>query len=149
MPAILALIQINQTSTLLAAIALFLIAIFMASKRWIGAKTTIILLLFSIIIGLFTGSLQPCLSPASQISYSLQREDKAEKEFRIQLLKAVEEVKKEISSERESLDNLRTQVQDISNTLENQKQKLRGLVEKFEKKESVNDLIPSKEESSL
>jgi hypothetical protein len=110
------------------ALAIFLLTIFLAARRWIGFWTTCILFLFSLAAGMIadrTHSFKSYFEKEAQSeSFSLPQKD-----FQNQLLHAVENLKLEVSNEKENLNKVIDQVQVIFDSLEEQKKKLQNFIE--------------------
>lgn len=133
----------NQVIALLSAVSIFIVTIFLVAKRWIGFPITLILLLFALIAGILINNPQFFSEYSNQYSgLNLEQQE----DFKKQMLQAIDDVKQEVSTEKENLQHLKDQVQDIFNQLDTQKQKLDSFIEetrnRFQSEKPV-DLIPS------
>ena len=121
-------LQSNHVLALLIAILIFLTTILLVVKRWIGFSITLLLLLFSLAAGLLINNQQDFQHYFSGISSKNQEEISAEN-FHKQMLQAVEDLKSEVSVEKEHLRHVMEQVQDIFDSMDMQKQKLQNFIE--------------------
>lgn len=113
---------------------IFIITILFAIKKKITFKTIILLLFFSIVAGkavneelhlrgFFKQRVQP-----EQVDTSLKED------FHNQMLHAIENVKQEVLVEKENLQKVMNQVQDIFDSVDKQKQKLQNFIEETKEK---------------
>lgn len=130
---------------LLSAVSIFLVTIFLVAKRWIGFSITFILLLFSLTAGIlinnpefFTEYANP--NQATNLDQQV--------EFKKQILQAIDDVKQEVHKEKENLQHLKDQVQDIINQMDTQKQKLEGFIEETRNHFKTDKPNESKEDTS-
>jgi hypothetical protein len=109
------------------ALVIFLLTLFLAARRWIGFWTTLVLLVFSLVAGMLadrTHSFRSYFEGAAKVEdVSLARED-----FQSQVLHAVENLKLEVSNEKQNLNKVMGQVQVIFDSLEEQKKKLQSFI---------------------
>ncbi len=116
----------NQVIALLSAVSIFIVTIFLVAKRWIGFSITFILLLFALIAGILINNPQFLTEYSSQNStVNLEQQE----DFKKQILQAINDVKQEVSTEKENLQHLKNQMQDFFNQLDAQKQKLDQFIE--------------------
>ncbi|MFI5344404.1 MAG: hypothetical protein ACHQUC_09315 [Chlamydiales bacterium] len=111
---------------LLSAVSIFLVTIFLVAKRWIGFSITFILLLFSLTAGILINNPQfftDYVNPHQEANLDQQTA------FKKQILQAIDDVKLEVHTEKENLQHLKDQMQEIVNQLDTQKQKLEGFIE--------------------
>jgi hypothetical protein len=121
-------LQSEHLLALLIAILIFLTTIFLVAKRWIGFSITLLLLLFSLAAGLLINYQQELLHYL-RLSSSPIEDGMTTEDFHKQMLKAVEDLKLEVSTEKENLRLIMTQVQEIINSMDMQKQKLQNFIE--------------------
>jgi hypothetical protein len=144
------ILQSPHVVALLIAILIFLITIFLIVKRWIGFPVALLLLVFSLIAGLIINhqqSLQCYLNSYLPSSSSPQKGEESQDAFQKQMLQAVEDLKLEVSTEKENLRRVVDQVQEIFNSMDVQKQKLQQFIE--ETREKFKADYPTKEPATI
>lgn len=123
-------LQTDKVIALISAVFIFFVTILLVSKRWINFPVTLLLLLFAIASGLVISNyhaLQSYFHDYNQNGFKKEQED--QESFKTQLLQAVEDVKTEVSSEKENLRLLKGQVEEIFDLMDVQKQKLKSFIE--------------------
>lgn len=115
----------NQVIALTSAASIFILTIFLVAKRWIGFSITFILLLFALIAGILINNPQFLNEYSATSNINLERQEA----FKKQILDAIDEMKLEVSTEKENFLHLKDQMQDIFKQLDAQKQKLENFIE--------------------
>jgi len=113
----------------LIAFLIFLITVFLAAKQWIGFSLALLFLIFSLAAGLIINnqhSLQQYLTAYAETSAPGNESQDA---FRKQILQAVEDLKLEMNTEKQNLQRVMNQVQEIVDSIDVQKQKLQHFIE--------------------
>lgn len=109
---------------------IFFITILLVAKKWIGFWTTFLLLLFSIGAGLAIGHYRTIQNYAENYQNPNQvDQEELDGNFKTQIKQAVENLKKEVDVEKDTLDLVVKQVNEILNQLDVQKQKLQHFIE--------------------
>lgn len=116
----------NQVIALLSAASILIVTIFLVAKKWIGFSITFILLLFALIAGILINNPQFFSDYANQNTGDILANQES---FKKQMLQAFDDVKHEVNAEKENLQHLKNQVNDIINQLDTQKQKLENFIE--------------------
>lgn len=129
MPDFLHFQQSEHFPALLAAILIFMITIFLAVKRWIGFSVTFLLLLFSLAAGFLIDQVQNGQNYFQQTSYPNHFYPAAKDDFKMQITQAVEDLKNEVSNEKENIRLIIDQVQEVIHSVETQKEKLQQFIE--------------------
>jgi uncharacterized membrane protein YhiD involved in acid resistance len=96
-------------------VLLLFLTIFLFSRRWIGLSSAFILLLVTL-----AGAV--VLNWSDQLKDQIKAQD--QETFNHQFLQAIEEIKGEIELEKESIDELKTQVHEIAEQIDHEKQKV-------------------------
>lgn len=117
-------------SALLATIALLVITIFLVAKRWIGLSSALILLLISLATGILINN-PKVLDDYSQTSFAAEIEH--QENFNKQILQAIDGVKEEVSIEKENINQLRNQIEDILLKIDQEKQKVENFIDETRK----------------
>jgi hypothetical protein len=132
--------QSDPVLALAVAVVIFLLTILLVVKRWVGFPGACLLLLLALAAGILfnhrqafhyygTSSQTSSLAPVEASIDTLQK----------QLLLTVEELQREIKVEKENVQQIMKQIQDIFASLDTQKQKLQSFIEetrqKFKKEE--------------
>lgn len=128
MPPILNFLQSEHVLALLIALLIFLTTILLVVKRWIGFSVTLLLLFFSLAAGLVINhqhDLRHHFAPSSH----LNEEGNSSEDFHQHMLQAMENLKIEMATEKENLKRVITQVQEIFDSVDMQKQKLQSFIE--------------------
>jgi hypothetical protein len=120
--------QSDHFLALLAALLIFLIALFLVVKRWIGFWIALLLLLFSLAAG-FLINHQNSIENYLETSQSVDEVGEKEDSFRKQMVQAVADLKIELGIEKENLKKVVHQVQEIVDSIDVQKQKLQHFIE--------------------
>lgn len=121
-------LQSEHVLALLVTILIFMTTIFLAVKRWIGFSITLLLLLFSLAAGLLINHQQD-LQHYFSYSSSTKGNEVTTEDFHKQMLQAMEDLKLEVTTEKENLHRIMTQVQEIFDSVDAQKQKLQTFIE--------------------
>lgn len=122
-------LQSEHVLALLIAVLIFLTTILLVVKRWIGFSITLLLLLFSLAAGLIINHQQDLQHYLTFSSSSPEKEGNSSEDFHKHLLQAVEDLKLEVSTEKENLSRVMSQVQEIFESMDMQKQKLQNFIE--------------------
>ncbi len=128
MSSVLNFFQSEHVLALLIAILIFLTTLFLVVKRWIGFSITLLLLLFSLVAGLLINHHQDFQHYLS-FSSSPVKEEVTTADFHKQMQQAMEGLKLEVATEKENLRRVMTQVQEIFNSMDMQKQKLQNFID--------------------
>lgn len=112
----------------LVTVSVFLITIFLVVKRWIGFSIASLFLLFALAAGVITNYQQEIHHYLTGTPYLASPEVPSE-DFHKQMAQAVENLKVEITSEKENLQHLMSQVQEIFDSMDKEKQKLHNFIE--------------------
>jgi hypothetical protein len=121
-------VQSEHVLALLIALIIFLITIFLVARRWIGFPVTLLFLLFALAAGLIINNqkdVQHYLGSPARLSSSLETPEG----FHNQMLQAMEDFKLEVSTEKDNLKRVITQVQEIFDSMDVQKQKLQNFID--------------------
>lgn len=130
---------------LLIAVLIFLTTVFLVVKRWIGFSIALLLLLFSLAAGLIVNNQKMFHQYFSSYENSARHSEDAgaQDAFRKQIMQAVEDLKTEVHAEKENLNQVMTQMAEIVNSIDVQKQKLQNFIE--ETKERFKTDSPPKQ----
>ena len=133
---------------LLIAVLIFLTTVFLVVKRWIGFSIALLLLLFSLAAGMIVNNQQMFHQYFSSYENLAGRSENtgAQDAFQKQILKAVEDLKTEVHAEKENLNQVMTQMVEIVNSIDAQKQKLQNFID--ETRERFKTDSPTKQEKS-
>jgi len=131
------------------ALLVFLVALFLAVKRWIGFWITVVLLVFSLAAGILINNQSSLQNFFDSYSSSAEEHEK-EDAFQKQMLQAVEDLKMEMSIEKENLKKVVLQVQEIVDSIDLQKQKVQQFIEETRErfKSEYSQQNPSDDSSS-
>jgi polyhydroxyalkanoate synthesis regulator protein len=123
-------LQSPHVLALLIAVFIFLTTILLVVKRWIGFSMTLLLLLFSLAAGLIINHQQAVQSYLNAYtSSSTSTNEDSQDAFHKQMLQAVEDLKLEVSTEKENLRLVMNQIQEIFDSMDAQKQKLQNFID--------------------
>ncbi|WP_068468223.1 hypothetical protein [Candidatus Protochlamydia phocaeensis] len=121
-------LQSDHMMAFIIAVLIFLVTILLVVKRWIGFSITLLLLVFSLAAGLAINNqqaFQGYMDDYRQTRLNERQQDV----FKKQVLQAVEDLRIEVNSEKENLRQAMSQVQEIFDRVERQKQKLQNFIE--------------------
>jgi hypothetical protein len=121
---------------LVIAILIFLITIFLVVKRWIGFSLTLLLLIFSLAAGLIINQQQTIrdyLNSSSSSSNPMALNE-SQDPFHTQVMKALEDLRLEVNTEKENIRHLMSQVQEIFDSMDAQKQKLQNFIDEVQQR---------------
>jgi len=146
--------QSEHFLALLIAILVFLTTIFLVVKRWIGFSVTLLLLIFSLAAGLLINHQQDLQHYFS--SYSSNPTPESSDDFHKHMMQAMEDLKLEVTAEKENLRRVMNQVQEIFESMDVQKQKLQNFIEEtreqfktdYQKKSSSNHIESAPSQTS-
>lgn len=144
MSPILNFLQSEHILAFLVAVLIFLTTILLVVKRWIGFSIALLLLLFSLAAGLvinYQQEIQHYFNPAPYSSIHSQED------FHKYMLQGMENLKTELTTEKDNLRRVMNQVQEIFESMDVQKQKLQNFIE--EVKEQFKTDYPVNPTSSL
>lgn len=113
------------------ALLIFLLTLLLVVKRWIGFSITLLLLLFSLLVGLIINyhqDIQNHFNSYSATQLAPVNSDSSQDVFQKQILQTVEDLKNEMQTEKENMRQVMSQMQEISNSLDAQKQKLQNFM---------------------
>ncbi|MDP1879569.1 MAG: hypothetical protein Q8K60_01355 [Parachlamydiaceae bacterium] len=145
MSALIEFFKSEQFIAFFAATMIFIITIFLVAKQWIGFSMALLFLLFALITGFVINHheaikhyfIRPPVSQENSINYD-------QTEFRTQVKLAVDDLQKELSVEKENIQQVMNQVQEIFGILDAEKNKLENFIEETRehfKQENLNDAI--------
>jgi hypothetical protein len=120
-------LQAEPNLALLIAVLIFLITIFLVVKKWIGFSIATLLLLFSLAAGLIVKN-QQLLETYATDYHQHNLADTKEEDLKKQIFQALEDVKTEISTEKENIRHIMIKVQEIFEQLDNEKQNLQHFI---------------------
>lgn len=123
--------QSEHVLALIIACLIFLTTILLVVKKWIGFSGAALFLIFSLAAGVLINnqnSLQHYFSSYTSTPHS-GADEGSQDAFRKQMLQAVEDLKTEVSTEKENLQHVMHQVQEIVDSIDVQKQKLQHFIE--------------------
>jgi flagellar motility protein MotE (MotC chaperone) len=106
----------------LVGIVIFILTIFLAAKKWIGASLTFLLLLFALFSAFLINNqktIESYLKPTST-----EKAAATISSFEEQVHQALKDIKSEIQSEKKNLTQVVVQVQDLFKAIETEKEKL-------------------------
>lgn len=129
MSSLISFFQSEHLLALVIAILIFLTTILLVVKRWIGFSITLLLLIFTLAAGLainYHHQFQNYLNPSST---PIIDENSSPDDFHKQMLQAMENLKTEMTHEKENLRRVIGQVQEIFDSMDIQKQKLQNFIE--------------------
>lgn len=147
----LAFLQSEHVLALLITLLIFLVTLLLVVKRWINFPMTLLLLLFSLSVGLVINHQQDLQHYFTSSSHSVD-ESSSPEDFHQQMLKALENLKVEMTTEKDNLRRVITQVQEIFESMDIQKQKLQNFIEeardRFQTDYPKNSSLPQQTEQS-
>lgn len=123
--------QSEHVLALIIACLIFLTTILLVVKKWIGFSGALLFLIFSLAAGLLINNqnaFQHYFNAYSSTPHS-GTDEVSQDAFRKQMLQAVEDLKTEVSAEKENLQHVMHQVQEIVDSIDVQKQKLQQFIE--------------------
>ena len=129
MEAFLDFLRTDQAIALIAALLIFLVTIILVVRGSIGFAVTLLLLIFSIVAGLVINhheAFEYCFR--GQTPEALAAKESTP-HFETQILQAIQDLKAEVATEKESLQHVVNQVQEILDQVESEKQKLQSFIE--------------------
>jgi len=129
MSSFLSFFQSEHLYAFLTALIIFLITLLLAAKRWIGFLTALVLLIISLGAGFFVINRQDIRHYFS--SSQANDEANAPEDFHKHFLKAMENLKTEMSTEKDNLQRVINEVQGIFDSVDLQKQKVQTFIEEF------------------
>lgn len=143
MSALIEFFKSEQFVAFFVATMIFAVTIFLVAKQWIGFSIALLFLLFALIAGFV-------INHHEEIKHNFFRMPIAKEnsinhdqvEFRTQMKLAVDDLQKELSVERENIQQMMSQVQEIFEILEAEKNKLENFIEETRehfKKEDLNE----------
>jgi len=116
-------ITTNTIFAFLITVFIFIVTIFLVVRQWIGFSMALLLLVFAIAAGTAVRHYNLLKS------YIYLSEEPSQSEFNKQITKVVEDVRMEVSSEKENLHLLMKQVEDLFDQMNQQKIKLQQFIE--------------------
>jgi hypothetical protein len=143
MSSVLSFLQSEHVLALLITISIFFITIFLTVKRWIGFSMTFLFLLFALTAGMlvnFQQNIQNYFTSSSNLP--IPNEPPSE-DFHKQMMQAMENLKVELSTEKEYLLRVMNQVQEIFDSMDMQKQKLQIFIEEVRKQFNIHSVSPT------
>jgi hypothetical protein len=130
-------------------VLIFLITIFLAVKQWIGFTVTLLLLLLALAAGLIINNQHgfPASIDQASLASALSEDKEAQDAFQKKMWQAMEDLKVEVQSEKENLRSVGSQLQEILDSVEAQKQKLQSFIEETREqfKKEYAPALPLKE----
>jgi hypothetical protein len=137
-------LQSDPVLALAVAVVIFLLTILFVVKRWVGFPGACLLLLLALTAGILLNHRQSFhYYDASPQAASLTPVEASIDTFQKQVLLAVEELQREIKVEKENVQQITKQIQEIFASLDTQKQKLQNFIEetrqKFKKEEALKE----------
>jgi len=136
----------EQVAAILIATLIFLITIILVAIRKISFSITLLLLLFSLLVGLAVNNQSAFQAYMAQPSSNISEQQDA---FNKQIQHAYENLQSEVNSERENIVRLLGQVMEVFDQVEEQKEKLQNFIEETRShfNESKANDNPSRPES--
>lgn len=132
---ILDFLQTDHVLALVIACLIFLTTIFLVVKQWIGFSIALLFLIFSLAAGVIINNQHAFQQYFNSYSSASSKGDAgAQDAFRKQMLQAVEDLKQEMSVEKENLKRVMDQVHEIVDSIDVQKQKLQHFIEETREK---------------
>ena len=122
-------LQTDHVLALIIACLIFLATIFLVVKRWVGFSIAVLLLIFSLVAGLVINNQHAVQQYFNAYAASSKGEEGSQDAFRKQMLQAVEDLKLEMSAEKENLKRVMDQVHEIVDSIDVQKNKLQHFIE--------------------
>lgn len=113
----------------LIAFLIVLITVFLAAKQWIGFSLALLFLIFSLAAGLIINNQHSIQHYFTSYAESSAPGNESQDAFRKQILQAVEDLKLEVNTEKQNLQRVMNQVQEIVDSIDIQKQKLQQFIE--------------------
>jgi hypothetical protein len=145
MHAFLEFLQTDTVVALLASLFIFLFTIFLVVKRWISFNFSFLLLLFCIAVGLAISNYHAI----SHYTHSQPTSDAQQSAIFMDFTRlGIEELRNEITAEKDRLQYLTNQIQELTDQLNYQRQKLQTFIEenqihKKDSSETVKSESPS------
>ncbi|MBA2369985.1 MAG: hypothetical protein H0V82_13355 [Candidatus Protochlamydia sp.] len=113
---------------LLVAAIIFFITLFLVVKQWIGFSLTLLLLVFALVSGFIVNN-QHVLDCYNKENHELVFHGKEDDAFKIQIFQAIEDLKVEVNSEKENIQHMMAQIQEVLNEVDSQKQNLQSFID--------------------
>lgn len=120
--------QSNHMLALISSLLIFLMTIFLVVKRWIGFSITLLLLFFSLAVGLLIDQQQNFTNYFKNITTAPTTEV-SQDNFHQQILNAIDDLRIEVLAEKENLRRVMSDVKEIFESVDAQKQKLQHFIE--------------------
>jgi hypothetical protein len=121
-------LESESAIALLVAAVIFFITLFLVVKQWIGFSLTLLLLLFALVAGFMVNN-QHVLNCYTSEHQEIRLQDKEEDAFKKQIFQAIEDLKIEVNSEKENIQHVMAQIQEVINEVDSQKQKLQSFID--------------------
>lgn len=145
MSPVLNILQSEHFLALLISLFIFMTTILLVVKRWIGFPITLLLLFFALAAGLIINYHHQFQNYFTSSPHS-NEENSSPEDFHQHMLKAMENLKIEMTTEKENLRRVIGQVQEIFDSMDIQKQKLQNFIEEIRDQFQTN--YPAKTPSS-
>lgn len=129
MPEFLDWLQTDSVLAFLLALAIFLFTILLIVKEWVNFSMAFLLLLFSLTVGLAITH-QRSIRCYLEGCYERRPVSDQQVVFADQIKLAIEDLKKELENEKENIQHIVYQVQEVFDQVDYQRQKLQAFIEK-------------------